>query len=74
MIILIIGIVTLILLVYIVKNYYLTKDMRDKASILMKLDIKESLMKAEEKIVSKEILLKKRKVKLDKEKEKLNEN
>jgi hypothetical protein len=74
MIILIVGVVALIVLVYITKNYYLTKDMRDKASILTKLDIKESLMKTEEKIVSKEILLKKRKVKLDKEKEKLNEN
>ena len=67
----IIGIVALLVLGYLGKDHYDSRELRKKQEKLDELDEKESLLDIGEEIVSKEILLKKREVKLNKEKEKL---
>ena len=68
----IIGIAALIVLAIIIKNYRAAKDLREKEEDLSDLGMKESMMNVDEKIVSKEINLKERNDKLNKDKEKLN--
>jgi len=71
MIIPIIGMIALGVLLYMGNDFFKSKDLRSKEEDLSDLKDKEVLLDIEDSIVSKEILLKKRADKLQKEKEKL---